>query len=203
MADTKGQKGWIVTLVGYVLGAGIAVATTIRRSKRSKGGSKGGARGAKGGMHGHGHGGGPPVGKGHHGEQRGDAPGQLAARLAAMGDEEWFPPPMPKGDLTVAELKTHDGSDGGKPILLAAKGTIYDVTRGRDFYGPEGAYHIFAGVDCSRALATMSLKIEDCVGDVSDATEEDLSVLNDWVVKFQGKYPAVGKLLDGDYNGPR
>lgn len=73
MADTKGQKGWIVTLVGYVLGAGIAVATTIRRSKRSKGGSKGGARGAKGGMHGHGHGGGPPVGKGHHGEQRGDA----------------------------------------------------------------------------------------------------------------------------------
>ena len=33
MADTKGQKGWIVTLVGYVLGAGIAVATTIRRSK--------------------------------------------------------------------------------------------------------------------------------------------------------------------------
>ena len=49
----------------------------------------------------------------------------------------------------------------------------------------------------------MSLKIEDCNGDVSDATEEDLSVLNDWVVKFQGKYPAVGKLLDGDYTGPR
>ena len=89
------------------------------------------------------------------------------------------------------------------PILLAAKGRVYDVTKGRDFYGPGGAYANFAGIDCSRALAKMSLRRDDLSGDVSDATEADLTVLDDWVRKFEDKYPLVGRLIDGDYNGPR
>ena len=35
------------------------------------------------------------------------------------------------------------------------------MTPGRDFYGPEGPYKNFAGRDASRALALMSLKVED------------------------------------------
>jgi len=200
MAETKrsAAKSWLVAL-GYVIAAGVALATGRREGKRG-GRSKEGSGGK-----GH-HGRGPPVGGGHHrghGETRGEDPGAMAARLAAMGDEEWYPAPMRKGDMTVAQLKRHDGSDLGIPILLAAKGRVYDVTRGRDFYGPGGAYANFAGIDCSRALAKMSLRREDLSGDVSDATEADLAVLDDWVRKFKDKYPSVGRLIDGDYNGPR
>ena len=49
----------------------------------------------------------------------------------------------------------------------------------------------------------MSLRREDLSGDVSDATDADLGVLDDWVRKFKDKYPSVGRLIDGDYNGPR
>ena len=49
----------------------------------------------------------------------------------------------------------------------------------------------------------MSLRRDDLSGDVSDATEADLTVLDDWVRKFEDKYPLVGRLIDGDYNGPR
>lgn len=42
---------------------------------------------------------------------------------------------MPQGDLTVAELKKYDGSDPSLPVLVAAKGLVYDMTKGRDYYG--------------------------------------------------------------------
>ena len=56
-----------------------------------------------------------------------------------------FPEPMPRGDLTPSALRRHDGSNRALPILLAAKGVVYDVTRGRDFYGAGGAYNLFTG----------------------------------------------------------
>ena len=107
-----------------------------------------------------------------------------------------FPEPMPKGDLTPSVLRRHDGSNRSLPILLAAKGVVYDVTRGRDFYGAGGAYNLFTGRDCSRALAKMSLDPVDVTEDVSDLTADELKVLDDWVVKLESKYPAVGRVVD-------
>lgn len=40
------------------------------------------------------------------------------------------------GDITPDELAKHDGRDPFRPIYLAIKGTVYDVTPGRSFYGP-------------------------------------------------------------------
>jgi len=115
--------------------------------------------------------------------------------------EETFPEPMARGDLTMKELKKYDGSDEDKPILIAAKGVVYDVTRGRDFYGKGGPYNCFTGIDCSRALGKVSLEEENLCADVSDFAASERDVLNDWVSKFNSKYPVVGKLLDGTYNG--
>lgn len=48
------------------------------------------------------------------------------------------PPPMAKlrKDMTVAELKKYDGTDSEGRVLLAVNGIIFDVTRGKRFYGP-------------------------------------------------------------------
>jgi hypothetical protein len=52
--------------------------------------------------------------------------------------DDGYPSPMRKGDLTVGELRRHDGTNASLPVLVAAKGKVFDVTRGRDFYGKEG-----------------------------------------------------------------
>lgn len=48
------------------------------------------------------------------------------------------PPPMKKlrKDLTTAELKKYDGTGSDGRVLLAVNGVIFDVTRGKRFYGP-------------------------------------------------------------------
>lgn len=55
-------------------------------------------------------------------------------------DIEVAPPPKPlpkiRKDLTVAELKNYDGTQPDGRVLLAVNGTIFDVTRGKRFYGP-------------------------------------------------------------------
>jgi len=56
--------------------------------------------------------------------------------------------------LTETELQKYDGTDPSLPIYLAINNTIYDVTLGRNFYGPGGSYHFFAGHDASRAFIT-------------------------------------------------
>lgn len=40
------------------------------------------------------------------------------------------------GEVTLEELAKYDGRDPFMPILLSVRGTIYDVTTGKDFYGP-------------------------------------------------------------------
>lgn len=56
-------------------------------------------------------------------------------------------------------------------------------------------YHIFAGKECSRALAKMSLSDEDCNDKLDDLSKRQLEVLQEWEAKFQEKYKVVGKVL--------
>ena len=89
-----------------------------------------------------------------------------------------------------------------REILLCLKGKVYDVSYGGvEMYGEGGPYHRFAGIDASRALAKMSFKDEDVNSrDLSDLTEEQLQVLDDWEKKFleTKKYPVVGVMDDAD-----
>lgn len=55
-----------------------------------------------------------------------------------------------------------------------------------------GPYAAFAGTECSRALALMSVRKEDCSGKLSDLPDEKLKVLRDWELKFMRKYPVAG-----------
>ncbi|KIP04137.1 hypothetical protein PHLGIDRAFT_93905 [Phlebiopsis gigantea 11061_1 CR5-6] len=103
----------------------------------------------------------------------------------------------PKDDpFTQEQLKEFDGSDVSKPIYVAIKGTVFDVTRKRDTYGKGGSYNLFAGKDASKALGKSSLKEEDASPDYSDLPNTERKVLDDWHAFFVKRYNIVGKVTD-------
>ncbi|CAJ1947676.1 unnamed protein product [Sphenostylis stenocarpa] len=123
-------------------------------------------------------------------------PPVVSAR-AQSGFDDPEPPrqPVQLGQVTDRELRAYDGSDPNKPLLMAIKGQIYDVSTGRNFYGPGGPYAMFAGKECSRALALLSFKPEDINGNLEGLGESELTILEDWEFKFIEKYPKVGQLI--------
>lgn len=66
----------------------------------------------------------------------------------------------PKDTWTVDELAQYNGEDENGPILMAVKGDVYNVWKGRNFYGVGGEYHIMAGRDATRFLAKNRLEEE-------------------------------------------
>ncbi|KAI3985356.1 hypothetical protein MKX01_033670 [Papaver californicum] len=101
-------------------------------------------------------------------------------------------PPVQLGEISEEELKIYDGTDPKKPLLMAIKGQIYDVSQSRMFYGPGGPYALFTGKDASRALAKMSFEDKDLTGDTTGLGPFELEALQDWEYKFMSKYVKVG-----------
>jgi membrane-associated progesterone receptor component len=54
---------------------------------------------------------------------------------------------------------------------------------------------MFAGKECSRALALLSFKPQDINGNLEGLDESELTILEDWEYKFIDKYPKVGQLV--------
>jgi membrane-associated progesterone receptor component len=99
-----------------------------------------------------------------------------------MMEPTTHPTHEPKDDpFTAEELAQYDGSDDDKPVYVAIKGQIFDVSQKRDMYLPGKGYHIFAGKDGSRGLGMSSLKPEDAVSDYSTLDDKERKVLDDWV----------------------
>ncbi|XP_057959604.1 probable steroid-binding protein 3 [Malania oleifera] len=98
-------------------------------------------------------------------------------------------------EFTADQLKQYDGSDPSKPIYMAVKERVFDVTNGRSFYGPGGPYVMFAGNNATRALAKMSKNEEDICASLDGLSEKEIGVLNDWEKKFEAKYPVVGRFV--------
>ncbi len=128
--------------------------------------------------------------------------------------------PVQCGDITAEHMSRFNGTDPFLPLYLAIRGRVYDVTKGRDFYGPGvgedgggyytctkqsttlvtpnntgGAYAVFAGRECARALALMSTSAADCNDNLVGLTEQQLQTLAEWESKFQQKYGQVGQIV--------
>ncbi|KAI5360529.1 putative cytochrome b5-like heme/steroid binding domain-containing protein [Septoria linicola] len=111
------------------------------------------------------------------------------------------PPPTVFSVFTPPQLEPFNGRDG-KPIYFAVKGKVFDVSSGRNFYGPGGPYENFAGRDASRGLACGSFDVEMLTEDLNgpldkleDLGGEEMEALNGWEERFNEKYLVVGKLV--------
>ncbi|PHH92194.1 hypothetical protein CDD83_8483 [Cordyceps sp. RAO-2017] len=117
------------------------------------------------------------------------------------------PPPVVFTTYTPHTLRPFDGRDG-RAVYLAVRGRVFDVSRGRNFYGPGGPYANFAGRDASRGLACgsfdddMLTKDLDAPLDGLDGLGQDeLEALRGWEERFLEKYDVIGKLVSvGDYD---
>jgi len=119
-----------------------------------------------------------------------------------VGEEEGEP--EPPRNFTAKQLRHFDGTkdektDEEKPVYLSVSGTVFDVSKGRDFYGPGGPYEQFAGRECGVALATMSF--DETLLDNVEACKElgvgDKAELDNWKEKFEHYrcYPIMGRLV--------
>ncbi|KAK0567513.1 Dihydrodipicolinate synthase [Tilletia horrida] len=105
--------------------------------------------------------------------------------------------------FTPRTLAVHDGSGGSKSkILLAINGRVFDVSKGRNFYGPDGPYGNFAGRDASRGMAKQSFDLEmltpldQPLDKLDDLTPAELNNMREWIGHFSAKYAQVGVLVE-------
>ncbi|VDL38969.1 unnamed protein product [Hymenolepis diminuta] len=108
-------------------------------------------------------------------------------------------PEMPKRDFTIQELSQFDGTGPDGRILIAVNGNVFDVTNnGKEYYGKDGPYAIFAGRDASRSLTNFTTDLPqggDEYDDLSDLTSDQMKSLKEWELQFRERYTLVGKLL--------
>ena len=88
------------------------------------------------------------------------------------------------------------------PVYLSVRGRVFDVTSGKNFYGPGGPYENFAGRDASRGLACGSFDedmltkhLDGPLDDLHDLGDDQQQALTEWEERFSEKYLVVGKLV--------
>ncbi|KOS21738.1 Damage response protein 1 [Escovopsis weberi] len=111
------------------------------------------------------------------------------------------PPPVVFRTYTPRTLLPFNG-DAGRPVYFAVRGRVFDVSRGRQFYGPGGPYSNFAGRDASRGLACGSFDEDMLTKDLdgpldtlADLGAEEMEALRGWEEKFLEKYDVIGKFV--------
>ena len=131
-------------------------------------------------------------------KKKGSTTSQAASTPPVVEEEVVYVEPRPlERDphalyLTPEQLSLYDGRDGG-PVFLAVYGRIFDVSEGRQHYGPDGSYSNLAGRDASRAFATNCYRNQG-LADLRGLTPEQLKGIDHWY-KFYNtheKYRPVG-----------
>ena len=110
----------------------------------------------------------------------------------------------PPRNFTAAQLARFDGKKDektgeDKPVYLSVHGIVFDVSNGRNFYGPDGPYEAFAGHECGVALAKMSFDTEhlDDLAGCETLNFGEKTELEGWIEKFTyyRNYPVKGRLV--------
>ncbi|EFJ48787.1 hypothetical protein VOLCADRAFT_90628 [Volvox carteri f. nagariensis] len=86
------------------------------------------------------------------------------------------------------------------PLYLAILGEVFDVTKGRRFYGDEKGYGGFVGRDASRAFVTGDFTPKGLIDQVEDLTPEQFKSLVEWRAFYHKQYTYKGRLVGRFYN---
>jgi membrane-associated progesterone receptor component len=112
------------------------------------------------------------------------------------------PPPPTVFQTFTPRTLLHKNGTNGKPVYLAVRGKVFDVTSGRQFYGPGGPYASFAGRDASRGLAhgsfdedMLTKDLDGPLDTLSDLDSDQKEALQGWEERFLEKYLVVGRLV--------
>jgi len=128
-------------------------------------------------------------------------PFKIAAQEQEEEEEE---DPIVLRNFTLEQLhKFHGREDENTgqetPVYLSLEGTVFDVSNGRDFYGPGGPYEAFAGHEVGASLGKMSFDSSfiDDLGACSSLNFGEREELENWIVKFRDyrHYPILGQLV--------
>jgi len=132
-----------------------------------------------------------------------DTPVPSSYEQAYTWRPQTHPPSVIFKKYTPKTLEPFSGKDGGR-ILLAIDRKVFDVTNGRNFYGPDGMYGNFAGRDASRGMAKQSFDlemltpIEAPLDPLNDLTSSERENMRGWVEHFTNKYVVCGELVEND-----
>ncbi|KAK1925424.1 cytochrome b5 [Papiliotrema laurentii] len=94
------------------------------------------------------------------------------------------------------------GRDGKVPQAGKIQRTVFDVSNGRNFYGPDGMYGNFAGRDASRGMAKQSFDeemltdIDKPLDSLTDLTSAEVENMRGWHEHFERKYTVCGELVE-------
>ncbi|EDO44622.1 predicted protein, partial [Nematostella vectensis] len=102
--------------------------------------------------------------------------------------------------LSTEDLAKHDGSQPDANIYIAILGKVYDVEKGRRFYGPGTGYHVFAGRDSTPSFVTGMFDRAKATDDCSNLKNEDLLGIKGWMEFYQKDYKYVGKVVGRYYD---
>ena len=123
-------------------------------------------------------------------------------------EEEFYNPPFdpdkPSEELrsksgtrlfTKNELAAHGPNGPLKPILVAIYGRVFDVSKAEQYYGPEGGYKFFAGIDGSRAFVTGEFNEEGLIDDLEGFSPLQIGEIDGWAKFYEESYTFAGKLI--------
>jgi hypothetical protein len=105
--------------------------------------------------------------------------------------------------MTLEELSEMNGATQSTPVYICVRGLIFDVSAGRDAYGPGKSYHPLVAKEATAMYATGCLGEDDCKDKMATyvITSEDIIEVEKWVDFYANheKYTYVGRLLNYDF----
>jgi len=98
-------------------------------------------------------------------------------------------------------LSNYNGSDDKSDIYISILGSVFDVTKGRKFYGNGCTYNALAGRDASVSFVTGNFEMyNENSDDVNKMELSQILELNNWRNFYHKEYLYKGKLIGRFYD---
>jgi predicted heme/steroid binding protein len=133
----------------------------------------------------------------------------LLVVIIALISSRIYQPSYPTGyklpnDLQVFtkdQLSAFKGNESKTSLIyISIIGHVYDVTNGRQFYGPDGGYAGFAGRDGTRAFVSGNFTEDGLIENIDDMKDQELFDIWEWKSFYDKEEKYIFKgYVDGMY----